>query len=96
MSLVPVGSGESESSSGQSSNPTTAEFRSKKIGTARRRKFFRVVAKHAYPRETAHELVLLTKRGERTIYDWLAGNSDAPGTVLLALLGVIAKRELAD
>lgn len=84
-----------ESSSAGGSNSTTAEIRSKKNRADRRRKFFRVVAKHAFPRETAHELVVLTGRGERTIYDWLAGNSDAPGPVLLALLGHIARQELA-
>lgn len=95
MSLSPVVPGESESIRLRPSNFPTAESCSKKTRAERRRKFFRVVAKHAFPRKTARELVTFTGKGERTIYDWLAGRTDAPGAVLLALLGVIAQREMA-
>lgn len=73
------------------SNFPTADFRSKKIPTGRRRKLFRVVAKHAYPRQTAFELRRLTRDryGERTIYDWIAGRSDAPLSVFIHVLGDI-------
>ena len=85
---------ESESNIARPSNRGPAEIRSRKIRVERRRKFFRVAAKHAFPRQTVPELVVLTGKGERTIYDWLAGNSDAPGNVLLAILGHIARDEL--
>jgi hypothetical protein len=87
-----------ESSAGiaRASNFRTAEFRSKKISDDRRRKFFRIIAKHAYPRQTAFELRELTKRrdgeyqyGERAIYDWIAGRSDAPLSVFIKVIGEI-------
>lgn len=58
---------------------------------ARRRTFFRVIADHAFPTATAEEIHRLTKRryGERTIYEWLAGNSEAPAWVLIKLLDEI-------
>jgi hypothetical protein len=73
------------------SNRATAEFRSKNISSDRRRRLFRVVAKHAYPRQTAFELRRLTREryGERTIYDWIAGRSDAPLSVFIQVLGDI-------
>jgi hypothetical protein len=73
------------------SNFPTAEIRSRKISPDRRRKLFRVVAKHAYPRQTAFELRKLTRDryGERTIYDWIAGRSDAPLSVFIQVLGDI-------
>jgi hypothetical protein len=84
----------SESSSARIVRPSsrrTADFRSQKIRTERRRKFFRALAKHAYPRQTANELRRLTKDryGERTIYDWIAGRSDAPLSVCIHIMGEI-------
>lgn len=83
--------GESSARRRAPSNLRTADFRSKKISTDRRRKLFRVVAKHAYPRQTAFELRKLTheRYGERTIYDWIAGRSDAPLSVFIQVLGDI-------
>lgn len=78
------------------SNFGTADFRSKKISPDRRRKFFRTIAKHAYPRGTAFEVRELTKRpdgtygaGERTVYDWLDGRSEAPMSVTMRIIGDI-------
>lgn len=83
--------GESSARRMPPSNLRTADFRSKKISPDRRRKLFRVVAKHAYPRQTAFELRKLTRDryGERTIYDWIAGRSDAPLSVFIQVLGDI-------
>jgi hypothetical protein len=66
----------------------TAEIRSQNFREQRRRKFFRALAKHAYPKQTAHELRRLTKEkyGERTIYDWIAGRSDAPLPVFIRIM----------
>lgn len=79
-----------------SSNPRTADFRSKDFRDHRRRKFFRAVAKHAYPRNTAFEVRELTRRadgtygaGERTVYDWLDGRSEAPLSVTMRIIGNI-------
>lgn len=83
--------GESTARRAASSNLRTPEIRSRKISSDRRRKLFRVVAKHAYPRQTAYELRRLTRDryGERTIYDWIAGRSDAPLSVFIQVLGDI-------
>ena len=82
---------ESESVSTRTSNPRTADFRSQNLRAERRRKFFRIVAKHAYPRQTVPEVRALTGYPERTIYDWLAGESDVPWPVLIQLMGEIAR-----
>jgi hypothetical protein len=78
------------------SNRGAADFRSKDFRLDRRRKFFRAVAKHAYPRNTAFEVRELTKRadgtyghGERTVYDWLDGRSEAPMSVTMRIIGAI-------
>lgn len=71
------------------SNSGTPKFRSKKIRLRRQRKFFRIVAKHAYPHKTVPEVRQLTGYAESTIYEWLAGRGDAPASVLMALLGEI-------
>lgn len=73
------------------SNLRTAEIRSEKFTDVRRRKFFRVVAKHAYPKDTVRKVRKLTKAkyGERTIYDWLAGRSEAPPSVFFKIMGDI-------
>jgi hypothetical protein len=56
----------------------------------RKRKFFRIVAKHAYPDKTVPRVRWLTGYSESAIYEWLAGRADAPCAVLMALLGEIA------
>lgn len=78
------------------SNRRAADFRSQNFRTERRRKFFRTVAKHAYPVGTAFEVRELTKRsdgtygaGERTVYDWLDGRSEAPLSVTMRIIGTI-------
>lgn len=83
--------GESSGAIGLSSNFSTADFRSKNFRTERRRKFFRALAKHAYPNQTAFELRRLTREqyGERTIYDWIAGRTDAPPAVLFKIISEI-------
>jgi hypothetical protein len=75
------------------SNGGTADFRSEKIRLLRRRRFFHLVAKHAFPRKTAANLSALTGYSERAIYDWMAARSDAPAMVLLLLLGEIGRLE---
>lgn len=79
-----------------SSNRRAADFRSRNISHDRRRKFFRAIAKHAYPRGTAFEVRELTKRadgtygaGERTVYDWLDGKSEAPMSITMRIIGDI-------
>jgi hypothetical protein len=69
----------------------TAKFRSQNFQSLRRRSFFRALAKHAYPKQTAYEVRLLTKEqyGERTIYDWIAGRSEAPMSVCIRIMGEI-------
>jgi hypothetical protein len=57
----------------------------------RQRSFFAVVAKHAFPTKTAASVRALTGYSESTIYEWLAGRGDAPSSVLMALLGEIAR-----
>jgi len=78
------------------SNRGAADFRSKDFRVDRRRKFFRTIAKHAYPRGTAFEVRELTKLadgtygyGERTVYDWLDGRSEAPMSVTMRIIGAI-------
>ena len=80
--------GESSVRIARPSNLGTAKIRSQNFKVERRRKFFRVVAKHAYPTQTAYELRKLTKEkyGERTIYDWIAGRSDAPLWVFIRIM----------
>jgi len=73
------------------SNRHAAEFCSEKFREARRRKFFRVVAKHAYPRKTVENIRTLTGEAERTIYDWMSGKTEAPPGVYFALFGEIAR-----
>ena len=83
---------------GESSVPKTeqstfraADFCSEKFSDVRRRKFFRVVAKHAYPKDTVRKVQRLTgkKYADRTIYDWLAGRSEAPPSVFFQIMGEI-------
>ena len=88
--------GESSARLRATSNRRTADFRSENFRTERRRKFFRTVAKHAYPRQTAFEVRELTKRpdgsygyGERAVYDWLDGRSEAPMSVTMRIIGTI-------
>lgn len=82
---------ESESVLAATSSFRTADFRSQNFRAERRRKFFRIVAKHAYPRQTVPEVRALTGYPERTIYDWLKGASDAPWDVYIMLMGEIAR-----
>jgi hypothetical protein len=79
---------ESQQRSELPSSLRTAEKRSRNFRSERRRKFFRTLAKHAYPKQTAYELRRLTKEqyGERTIYDWIAGRCDAPMPVWIKLI----------
>lgn len=86
-------SGESKSVRGRASNLGTPKFRSKKIRLRRQRKFFRMVAKHAYPRKTAPSVRALTGYSQSAVYEWLAGRGDAPSSVLMALLGEIARNQ---
>lgn len=88
--------GESESRRARASNPRAADFRSENFRRDRRRKFFRTVVKHAYPTQTAYELRRLTagrdgkpRYGERTIYDWIEGKSDAPLPVFIQVVNDI-------
>lgn len=73
------------------SNRRTADFRSQNFRGERRRKFFRTIAKHAYPRQTANELRHLTRGryAERTIYDWIGGKSDPPVAVCFQIINEI-------
>ena len=82
---------ESESRRVRASTRRTPEIRSENILADRRRTFFRTVAKHAYPRETAPNVRALTKGryGESTIYDWMRGTSDAPIDVYIKLIAEI-------
>lgn len=73
------------------SNGAAPKFRSKKIRLRRERKFFRLVARHVYPHKTAPSVRALTGYSESAIYEWLAGRGDAPCSVLMALLGEIAR-----
>lgn len=75
----------------ETSNFRTADFRSEKFADVRRRKFFRVVAKHAYPKDTVRKVQRLTKKkyGDRTIYDWLAGRSEPPPSIIFRIIGDI-------
>jgi len=84
-------SGESLQRNGAPSSFRTAENRSENFRSERRRKFFRTIAKHAFPRQTAYELRKLTKQryGERTIYDWIAGRTDAPVDVCFQIINEI-------
>lgn len=79
---------ESCASDGRSSNRATPKIQSEKFGGATDRKLFRVLAKHRFPRKTAQSIRALTGEAESTIYDWLAGKSDAPFSVYIALLAV--------
>lgn len=82
-----------ESSAGtlRASNRRTAEICSEKFSGDRRRKFFYAVAKHAYPKDTVRKVRRLTKQryADRTIYDWLAGRSEAPPSVFFQIIGDI-------
>jgi hypothetical protein len=78
------------------SNRGTAEFRSEIFRAQRRRKFFCAVAKHAYPKGTARKVRELTRRpdgryeyGERTVYDWLEGRTEAPMSITMRIIGGI-------
>lgn len=73
------------------SNRHAAEFCSEKFREAKRRGFFRVAAKYAFPRKTVPAVQALTGVGERTVYDWLSGKTDAPVSALLAILGEIGR-----
>lgn len=77
---------ESSGAIARQSNSGTAEIRSEKFRDLRRRKFFRVVAKHAFPKKTVPAVRALTGAPERTIYDWMRGITDAPWGVYVALL----------
>lgn len=83
--------GESSGQIASASNFRTAEFRSENFRRERRRKFFRAIAKHAFPKQTAYELRRLTREqyGERTIYDWISGRSDAPLSVCIKIIDEI-------
>lgn len=83
--------GQFESISVRNANRVAPKNRSKKIQLRRKRKFFRLVAKHAYPTKTAPNVRDLTGYAESSIYEWLAGRGDAPSSVLMALLGEIAR-----
>lgn len=85
--------GESSTGFARTSNRRAPESRSKKIRLHRKRKFFRLVAKHAIPRKTAPGIRDLTGYSESAIYEWLAGRADAPASVLMALLGEIARSQ---
>jgi hypothetical protein len=82
---------ESESTSSRWSNRGAAETCSENFRAARRRKFFRVVAKHAFPQQTVPEVRVLTGASERTIYDWMSGKTEAPYSVMLQLFGEISR-----
>lgn len=73
------------------SNRGAAEICSENFRKARRRKFFRVVAKHAFPAKTVPSVHALTGYPERTIYEWLAGRTEPPSGVMLQLLGEISR-----
>jgi hypothetical protein len=83
--------GESRRNSVAPSNRRAAKICRDFFPGERRRKFFRVIAKHAYPRKTVPEIRFLTREryGERTIYDWIAGRSDAPLEVCIKIIGEI-------
>ena len=68
---------------------STAQFRGEKINEARRRKFFRLIAAFAFPIKTAACLRAETGYPERTIYDWLAGRSNAPWAAYIAIFAAI-------
>lgn len=82
--------GESSIDIARASNRATPKYRSRKLRLRRQRKFFRIVAKHAYPKKTVPQVRNLTGYAESSIYEWLAGRGDAPASVLMALLGEIA------
>ena len=84
-------SGESQQGTAKPSTRGAAEFRSRNFRGDRRRKFFRAIAKHAYPSQTVHEIRRLTREqyGERTIYDWIAGRSEPPMAVCMQIMGEI-------
>jgi hypothetical protein len=83
--------GESESTRRARSNRGAAEICSENFCAARRRGFFRVVAKYAYPRKTVPGIHALTGYPERTIYEWLAGRTEPPSGVMLQLFGEISR-----
>jgi hypothetical protein len=82
---------ESDSTSRRWSNRAAAEICSENIRAARRRKFFRVVATHAYPSKTVAGVHALTGEPERTIYEWMSGRTEAPYSIMLQLLGEISR-----
>jgi hypothetical protein len=84
--------GESESTNRRWSNRGAAEICSENFREARRRKFFRVVATHAYPVKTVAGVHALTGEAERTIYEWMAGRTEPPAGVMLQLFGEITRR----
>jgi hypothetical protein len=75
----------------RTSSFSTAEFRGEKSNEARRRKFFRLVAAFAFPIKTAACLRAATGYPERTIYDWLAGRSNAPWAAYVAIFAEIER-----
>lgn len=88
--------GESSGTLRAASSFGAPDFRSRNFRVERRRKFFRTLAKHAYPKQTAFEIRELTKAAdggkqyaESTIYDWIAGRSDPPLSVFLKVIGEI-------
>lgn len=90
--------GESSRPVPSASNFGTAEIRSEKLLGDRRRKFFRAVAKHAFPKDTVRKVRRLTrdrngqdKYGVRTIYDWLDGRSDAPIAVYISIMADVLR-----
>jgi hypothetical protein len=75
----------------RASSVSTAEFRGERINEDRRRKFFRLVATFAFPVKTAACLRAVTGYPERTIYDWLAGRSNAPWAAYVAIFAAIER-----
>jgi hypothetical protein len=75
----------------RASSFSTAEFRGEKFNDSRRRRFFRLVATFAFPIKTAACLRAETGYPERTIYDWLAGRSNAPWAAYVAIFAAIER-----
>lgn len=81
---------ESKTTGAPRSNRGAAEICSENFREARRRKFFSVVAKHAYPKKTVAEVRVLTGEPERTIYEWMSGRTMPPYSIMFLLFGEIS------
>lgn len=79
--------GESRTGNEVPSSLGGAKNGTRKIRGGRRRTFFQVAARHAWPRKTAFELARHTGAPLRTCYRWLAGTTEPPGSILLAVVG---------